>query len=55
MLDMLAAIPRKDYEDRRRRQAEEQAKAKVEGKYRGRAEDVERKAMIGRMLEPGMS
>ena len=55
MLDMLAAIARKDYEDRRRRQAEGQAKAKAEGKYRGRAEDVERNAMIGRMLERGMS
>ena len=55
MLDMLAAIARKDYEDRRRRQAEGQAKAKAEGKYWGRAEDVERNAMIGRMLERGMS
>ena len=55
MLDMLAAIARKDYEDRRRRQAEGQANAKAEGKYRGRAEDVERNAMIGRMLQRGMS
>jgi DNA invertase Pin-like site-specific DNA recombinase len=55
MLDMLAAIARKDYEDRRRRQAEGQAKAKAEGKYRGRAEDVERNTMISRMLERGMS
>jgi DNA invertase Pin-like site-specific DNA recombinase len=55
MLDMLAAIARKDYEDRRRRQAEGQAKAKAEGKYQGRAEDVERNAMISRMLERGMS
>ena len=36
MLDMLAAVARKDYEDRRRRQSEGIAKAKREGKYRGR-------------------
>ena len=34
MLDMLAAIARKDYEDRRRRQAQGQAKAKAEGRYK---------------------
>ncbi|MGJ7067314.1 recombinase family protein [Morganella morganii] len=39
MLDMLAAIARKDYEDRRRRQKEGIAKAKVAGKYRGRRAD----------------
>jgi DNA invertase Pin-like site-specific DNA recombinase len=36
MLDMLAAVARKDYEDRRRRQMQGQAKAKAEGKYVGR-------------------
>ena len=36
MMDMLAAIARKDYQDRRRRQAEGIQKAKEEGKYRGR-------------------
>lgn len=39
MLDMLAAIARKDYQDRRRRQAEGITKAKGEGKYRGRQAD----------------
>ncbi|MEM8325152.1 recombinase family protein [Morganella morganii] len=39
MLDMLAAIARKDYEDRRRRQKEGIAKAKIVGKYRGRRAD----------------
>ena len=39
MLDMLAAIARKDYQDRRRRQAEGIIKAKDEGKYRGRQAD----------------
>lgn len=36
MLDMLAAVARKDYEDRRRRQAEGIEKAKKIGKYKGR-------------------
>lgn len=36
MLDMLAAVARKDYEDRRRRQAEGIKKAKKIGKYKGR-------------------
>lgn len=35
LLDMLAAIARKDYTDRRRRQAEGIAKAKTEGPTRG--------------------
>ncbi|MGL4213154.1 MAG: recombinase family protein [Morganella morganii] len=39
MLDMLAAIARKDYEDRRRRQKEGIVKAKAAGKYRGRRSD----------------
>lgn len=55
MLDMLAAIARKDYEDRRRRQAEGQAKAKAAGKYRGRPEDTKRNASIATMLRKGMS
>jgi DNA invertase Pin-like site-specific DNA recombinase len=40
MLDMLAAVARKDYEDRRRRQAQGQAKAKAEGLYKRRKENV---------------
>lgn len=39
MLDMLAAPARKDYQNRLRRQNEGIAKAKVEGKYRGRRAD----------------
>jgi len=50
LLDMLAAVARKDYDDRRRRQAQGQAKAKAEGRYRGRPEDAERNDGIGRML-----
>jgi DNA invertase Pin-like site-specific DNA recombinase len=36
LLDMLAAVARKDYEDRRRRQSEGIEKARKEGKYKGR-------------------
>jgi DNA invertase Pin-like site-specific DNA recombinase len=50
LLDMLAAIARKDYEDRRRRQAQGIAKAKTEGRYRGRPADEERNRAILRML-----
>ncbi len=46
MLDMLAAIARKDYEDRRRRQAEGISKAKAEGKYRGRVPDAQKHELI---------
>lgn len=41
MMDMLAAIARKDYQDRRRRQAEGIKKAKEKGKYRGRQPNLE--------------
>ena len=53
MLDMLAAVARKDYEDRRRRQAEGQAKAKAKGLYRGRPEDTARLDGIAAMLKGG--
>lgn len=55
MLDMLAAIARKDYDDRRRRQAQGIAKAKAQGRYRGRPENVERNQAILEMLEKGHS
>lgn len=55
LLDMLAAVARKDYEDRRRRQAQGQAKAKAEGRYKGRTENVERNDSIGRMIAAGRS
>ncbi|TXN43878.1 recombinase family protein [Methylobacterium sp. WL7] len=55
MLDMLAAVARKDYDDRRRRQAEGQLKAKVEGRYKGRPEDASRNAGIAQMLAAGIS
>ena len=54
LLDMLAAVARKDYDDRRRRQAEGQTRAKAEGRYRGRVEDVARNDGIARMLAAGI-
>ena len=55
LLDMLAAVARKDYDDRRRRQAQGQAKARAEGRYKGRVEDVARNAGIASMLKAGQS
>ena len=55
MLDMLAAVARKDYDDRRRRPAQGIPKAKAQGKYRGRPENVDRNAGIGAMLRGGAS
>jgi DNA invertase Pin-like site-specific DNA recombinase len=53
LLDMLAAVARKDYDDRRRRQAQGQAKAKAEGRYKGRAEDTARNEGIASLLAAG--
>jgi DNA invertase Pin-like site-specific DNA recombinase len=50
MLDMLAAIARKDYVDRHRRQMQGIEAAKVGGKYKGRPEDKKRNAAITEML-----
>jgi DNA invertase Pin-like site-specific DNA recombinase len=55
MLDMLAAVARKDYDDRRRRQAEGIAKGKAAGLYRGRPEASDRLAGIAAMLAGGAS
>src|SRR5829696_789226 len=55
LLDMLAAVARKDYEDRRRPQAQGQAKAMAEGRYKGRPEDAERNAGIASLLAEGRS
>lgn len=55
MLDVLAAVARKDFEDRRRRQAEGQAKAKAAGKYTGRPVNQKRHDSIADMLKRGMS
>lgn len=55
MLDMLAAVARKDYEDRRRRQIEGIAKARAAGAYRGRKEDTQRNEAIVGLLRKGAS
>lgn len=55
MLDMIAAIARKDYDDRRRRQRQGIAKAKEQGLYKGRPENKSRNEAILKMLESGQS
>ena len=50
LLAMLAAVARKDYEDRRRRQAQGTARAKAEGKYKGRPADSGHNDSIASML-----
>src|SRR6185295_2934890 len=53
LLDMLAAIARKDYDDRRRRQAQGIARARAEGRMKGRPENLERNQAIVQMLNRG--
>ena len=55
LIDMLAAVARKDYEDRRRRAAQGIEKAKAKGVYKGRKEDTDRNALIQRHLKAGQS
>jgi DNA invertase Pin-like site-specific DNA recombinase len=55
MLDMLAAIARKDYVTRRQRAAQGVEKAKAAGKFKGRPEDTERNTLIQKNLKAGVS
>ena len=55
MLDMLAAVARKDYDDRRRRQSQGIAKAQSDGKYNGRQPDLKRHQHIASLLKTGHS
>ena len=55
MLDMLAAVARKDYEDRRRRQSEGIAQARASGKYKGRAMNPKLHETIATLLSAGKS
>lgn len=55
MLDTLAAVARKDYVDRRQRQAQGIAKAKMIGKYRGRPENQQRNQLIADLLQQGIT
>lgn len=55
MLDMVAAIARKDYETRRERQAQGIKKAKAAGVYTGRPRDTEKRQKIAELLKAGFS
>ena len=55
LLDMLAVVARKDYEDRRRRQAEGIKQAKADGAYRGRPVDAKLRERISELLADGKS
>ena len=55
LLDMLAAVARKDYEDRRRRQAQGIEKAKADGAYKGRATNEALHSHIVELLKEGKS
>ncbi len=55
LLDILAAVARKDYEDRRRRQLQGIEKAKADGKYAGRKPDLRKRAIIASLLAAGQS
>lgn len=55
LLDMLAAVARKDYEDRRRRQMQGIAKAKENGLYKGRKPDQDKRKAVERLLLAGLS
>lgn len=51
MLDVLAAVARKDYEDRRKRQRQGIEAAQQAGRYRGRPKDEEKRAKILQLIE----
>lgn len=55
LLDMLAAVARKDYEDRRRRQTQGIEKAKAEGAYKGRQIDESLHQRVRELLVDGKS
>lgn len=55
LLDILAVVARKDYEDRRRRQAEGIAKGKADGAYKGRPVDAKLRERISELLADGKS
>ena len=56
MLDMLAAIARKDYQDRRRREAEGIFKARQQGEFKSRQANLELHKKICQLrLDNGLS
>lgn len=55
MLDMLAAMARKDYEQRRERQAQGIATAKAAGKYQGKPRNQSKRKKVAALLEAKFS
>lgn len=55
LLDILAVVARKDYEDRRRRQAQGIAKGKEEGVYKGRPANRDLHKRVSELLADGKS
>jgi DNA invertase Pin-like site-specific DNA recombinase len=54
LVDMMAAIARKDYEQRRERQAQGIEKAKAEGRYQGRPIDEDLHKRVKELLSAGL-
>lgn len=54
LAEMMAAIARKDYEQRRERQAQGIQKAKAEGKYQGRPVDADLHTRVKELLNAGL-
>lgn len=54
MVEMMAAIARKDYEQRRERQAQGIEKAKADGRYKGRPVDEDLHKRVKELLKAGM-
>ncbi|MCQ4235417.1 recombinase family protein [Pseudomonas stutzeri] len=54
LVDMMAAIARKDYEQRRERQAQGIKKAKEEGRYKGRPVDEDLHKRVRELLNAGL-
>ena len=55
LMDMLGAMSRKDYNDRRHRQQQGIDKAQIEGKFKGRQPDLKRHDLIRKLLAADMS
>lgn len=54
MIDMMAAIARKDYQQRRERQAQGIAKAKAKGVYKGKPIDEGLHKRVRELLQAGL-
>ena len=55
MMDMVATIARKDYDQKRERQTQGIVKDKKRGAYKGRPVDREKRERIRRLLDKGFS